>query len=105
MKNSTRDYMNFCTDIFKENYYMHVMQSEFMRYSIRLIMEIICRFHGHTATGSIRLLLLLPFTAMVSFGGINLMCKATLRNYRSYFNPIIVVHVKCYGRARHYGRE
>jgi hypothetical protein len=67
------------------------MQDEFMRYRIRLIMEIICRLRGYTATDSIRLLLLLPFVAIVSFTArrINLIRKAILRKYRSYFNSNI----------------
>jgi len=55
-----------------------------MRYRIRLIVEIICRLRGYTATDSIRLLLLLPFVAIISFIAkrINSIRKAILRKYR-----------------------
>jgi len=56
-----------------------------MRYRIRLIVEIICRLRGYTVTDSVRLLLLLPFVAMVSFIArrINSIRKAILRKYGS----------------------
>jgi hypothetical protein len=54
-----------------------------MRYRIRLIVEIICKLRGYTATDSIRLLLLLPFVAIISFIAkrINSVRKAILRRY------------------------